>query len=385
MITIPITADLVHGAAELETTEDGQKVHRLPAWVRRQFPDPQLIGMETQPAGCRVSFRTSASCVELVLHTGRVAYLGAERPRGHVDIHVDGALTRSDVLTGGDALEVDIISGGATMVPGGDHTVSVTGLAGDDVLVELWLPHNESTTLVSLRADAQVRPDDRRRPRWVHYGSSISQGSAALEPSATWPALAARAAGLDLRNLGFGGSAMADQCLARVIRDEPADVISIKLGINIVNADAMRMRALLPAVHGFLDTIRDGHPETPIVLVSPLHCSIHEATPGPGAFDPTTIGSPQIRFLATGDPAEVPAGRLTLGTIRTALRDVVAQRADANLRLVEGTDLFGELDEHEFPLADGLHPSAAAHRIIAERFVAAALVDPSPRIDRPAG
>ena len=44
------------------------------------------------------------------------------------------------------------------------------------------------------------------------------------------------------------------------MRDTPADLISVKLGINLVNTDLMRLRAFGPAVHGFLDTIRDGHP-----------------------------------------------------------------------------------------------------------------------------
>jgi hypothetical protein len=35
-----------------------------------------------------------------------------------------------------------------------------------------------------------------------------------------------------------------------VIRDTPADVISVKLGINLVNLDVMRMRAFESAVHG---------------------------------------------------------------------------------------------------------------------------------------
>ncbi|KQV25217.1 hypothetical protein [Yonghaparkia sp. Root332] len=48
--------------------------------------------------------------------------------------------------------------------------------------------------------------------------------------------------------------------MARVIRNAPADVISVKVGVNVVDLDAMRLRSFVPAVHGFLDTIRDGHP-----------------------------------------------------------------------------------------------------------------------------
>jgi hypothetical protein len=44
------------------------------------------------------------------------------------------------------------------------------------------------------------------------------------------------------------------------MRDTPADVISLKIGINLVNTDLLRLRAFTPAMHGFLDTIREGHP-----------------------------------------------------------------------------------------------------------------------------
>ena len=74
---------------------------------------------------------------------------------------------------------------------------------------------------------------------------------------------------MELVNLGFGGSALLDPFVARTMRDTPADLISIKIGINLVNADVMRTAGVHPAVHGFLDTIRDGHPDTPLLVVSP--------------------------------------------------------------------------------------------------------------------
>lgn len=41
------------------------------------------------------------------------------------------------------------------------------------------------------------------------------------------------------------------------MRDTPADLISFKMGINVVNTDAMRLRAFTPALHGFLTIIRE--------------------------------------------------------------------------------------------------------------------------------
>lgn len=167
------------------------------------------------------------------------------------------------------------------------------------------------------RADHRGRPGRRRsgRPvapitrRWLHHGSSISQGSNAVRPTGIWPAVAARAAGLELTNLGFGGSALLDPFVARTLAQLPAGLISLELGINLVNADLMRRRALGPAVHGWLDTLRDAHPEVPIVLIGPLYCPIHEDTPGPGAFDPAALARGELAFIATGDPTEVASGR----------------------------------------------------------------------------
>lgn len=367
MINTPITPELLRGVAELESTDRGVRLHRLPAWVRSQFPDPQLLAMESQPSGVCLTFRTSATHVELHSHPTRLAYRGATRPRGRIDIMINGARTASDVLAGGDVIEVDLLSGETSATTGRSHTTTVTGVPPGEKQVEMWLPHNESVELVALRSNAPLHPYPEARPVWVHHGSSISHGSNALAPSEIWPVVAARRGDVALRNLGLGGSAMVDPFLARVIRDSPADLISVKLGINVVNLDAMRLRSFIPAVHGFLDTIRDGHPDTPLILISPIFCGIHENTPGPGAVDPETLGTDQVRFTATGDARDT--SRLTLVMIRRELRALAERRsADPHLHYLDGCELFGPVDEAELPLPDALHPSPAAHRLIGERF-----------------
>jgi GDSL-like Lipase/Acylhydrolase family len=369
MHTTPLSPDLVRGVADLEQTPRGLRTHRLPAWVRDQFPDPQLLSMEEQPSGVRIALRTSARHLELELHPARVAFVGADRPRGRVDVLLDGEELLSDPLTGGDALEVDLRTGESAQRSGPSHRTILTDLPAGDHLIELWLPHNEAVELIALRSDAPVEPVATDGERlWVHYGSSISHGSNATSPTRIWPAVAARAAGVQLRNLGLGGSALADPFIARTIRDSPADVISLKLGINIVNLDGMRRRILVPAVHGFLDTLRDAHPSTPIHLVSPIFCGIHENTPGPGTIDPASIGSEQVRFAATGTEGDTELGRLTLRVVREALEEVVGRRDDPNLHLLDGLDLYGEADAAALPLPDNLHPDTAAHQLIGERF-----------------
>lgn len=376
LITTPITAAFLRGALDHEYTENGLMIHRLPAWARAQYSDPQLAMAESQPSGVRLVLRTAATVLELdSLPTKRI-YTGLPaRPDGVLDLVVDGKFTDSAVTTGGNRIVIDMTAGTAEQQPGPVGTARFTGLPERSKIVEIWLPHNETLELVALRTNAPIEPapvDSQRT--WIHYGSSISQGSNATSPSAIWPALAASRADIELINLGFAGGALLDPFVARVIRNSPADQISIKVGINLANSDGMRLRVFTSAVHGFLDTIRDGHPSTPLLVVSPLYCPIHEDTPGPGAFDPTAVAEARVQFVATGDPADVPAGKLTLNTIRDELSRIVAQRAidDPNLHYLDGRELYGKNDCAELPLEDGLHPNTAAHQRIGERFAAVA-------------
>ncbi len=379
-IITPLTADLVRGAAELERTEHGLLPHRLPARARAQTPDPQLAMVEAQPSGVRISFRTRATAVEPDAQATRRVYAGLPpRPHGVYDLLVDGHLTGQGSVAGGATLTIDMATGTTDLQPGPVGAVSFAGLPGTDKEVEIWLPHNEATELVALRTDAPVRPaTGGDRPVWLHHGSSISHGSDAASPSTTWPAVAAARGGVELINLGLGGSALLDPFTARTLRDTPADLISIKIGINLVNADLMRLRAFVPAVHGFLDTIRDKHPDTPLLVVSPIYCPIHEDTPGPGAFDLDALRTGRLMFRATGDPAERAAGKLTLRVIRDELAEVVAGRAatDPHLHHLDGLRLYGEADHAELPLPDRLHPDAATHRLIGERFAKLAFAAP---------
>ncbi|MEU0051333.1 GDSL-type esterase/lipase family protein [Streptomyces sp. NPDC006309] len=369
-IITPVTEDFLRGHLDVEETADGLLPHRLPAWARRQIPDDVLAVAEAQPSGVRLAFRTSATTIDLETRPTKRVYAGfPPPPDGVYDLLVDGLLTAQATVDGGNLRTItDMQSQVAEFTPGPSGTAHFTDLPAGEKDIEVWLPHAEITEVISLRTDAPVEPAPKTGRRvWLHHGSSISQGSNAVFPSTIWPALAAFAGGVELINLGFGGSALVDPFTARAMRDTPADLISLKLGINVVNSDAMRLRAFVPAVHGFLDTIREGHPTTPLLLVSPVLCPTHENTPGPLMPD---LSSGTLKFKATGDPAETAAGRLTLAIVRDVLADIVEQRSagDPNLHYLDGLSLYGESDHDQFPLPDAIHPSPEGHRRIGENF-----------------
>ncbi|MFJ8137525.1 GDSL-type esterase/lipase family protein [Streptomyces sp. NPDC096013] len=370
MITTPVTTDMLRGFLEVETTARGLLPHRLPARARRQFPDDQLVVAEAQPSGVRLVFRTRATTVELdTLPTKRVYRGFPAMPDGVYDLLVDGRLAAQTTVIGGHVRTVtDLITQASELREGQPGTARFAELPEGDKTIEIWLPHTEVTELIALRTDAPVeKAPDSGRKVWLHHGSSISHGSNATHPTGTWPAIAATQGEVELVNLGFSGNALLDPFTARAMRDAPADLISVKIGINIVNADVMRLRAFTPAVHGFLDTLREGHPTTPLLVVSPILCPVQEDTPGP--LMPELDGG-AVRFRATGDPAERAAGRLTLTMIRDALAHVVEERAtdDPHLHYLDGRDLYGETDFAELPLPDQVHPDPAGHRRIGENF-----------------
>jgi hypothetical protein len=92
------------------------------------------------------------------------------------------------------------------------------------------------------------------------------------------------------------------------------------------------------------------------------------AHPGPAAPDLRGLSTGELSFRATGDPAD--RTRLTLDVIRNELSRIVLERSveDPNLHYLDGRELYDEADFAELPLPDQLHPDAAAHRLIGERF-----------------
>lgn len=309
------------GAVSVEHAPGWSRAWRLPHDRIGLFPGGALRTRAAMPAGVRVVLGTDARVL-----AGRAAVQGVEVP---LDAVVDGVIVAS-----------------APVGPGGSF---VLDLPPGDKRVELWLPQFGTFRLVSVAVEDGARvwagvaaPGDpvRRRPRFVAYGSSLTQCRQAASPARTWPALVARELGLDLTCLGFAGEAQLDPMVARVVRDLPADVVVACLGINVYGAGTFSARSLLPALLGFLSTVRDGHPGVPVLVVSPVASPRREAVVG-------------------------RAG-LTLEQVRDQVADAVGllvAHGDPDLHLLDGRSVLGP--EHAHLLDDGLHPGPAGYEHMA--------------------
>lgn len=367
---LPAAEAPVEGALDFEPGFVGVRPRRLPAWTRRQISDRVFDFVVGMGSGLRIATRTTASTLELEFAViGIDPSVGATVP-AVVQLVLDGEVVGTRVF-GLDEQSLVDGTGALTQRRGPVHA-RFDGLAARDKSVELWLPHSTAMELVAIYADAPLHPPRDERPVWVHHGSSISQCGESIEPTLTWPAVAAAAGGVRLHSLGFSGNAVGDPFVARTIRDLRADLLSVEIGINVINGDLMRRRMFESVLHGFLDTVRDGHPDTDLVLLGPIPCPAHERHPGPTVIDPLTG-----QCTSAGDPAELERGAMDLTVVRDSLRTVMEARGDdAHLHYLDGRVLLAEHETGDLP--DGLHPSADAYVRMGQRFAVAAFAAGGP-------
>ncbi len=74
---------------------------------------------------------------------------------------------------------------------------------------------------------------------------------------------------LDMTALGYDGQCHMNTLITMMIRDLPARLIMLKLGINMMTG-SYNARSFEPAVIGFVRILREGHPWIPIGLVSSI-------------------------------------------------------------------------------------------------------------------
>ncbi|GAA2446464.1 SGNH/GDSL hydrolase family protein [Streptomyces pulveraceus] len=295
------------------------------------------IGRAAMPAGVRVTLRTDSREIGCRYRADPAPRLNGPQERPRLDVVREGRIT--------DTVEL--------RCDGQDAEFLVSGLPERMATIELWLPVYHQFRLRALVVDrsATVAYDDRERPRWVHYGSSVSQGRGARSPARTWPALVAGRAGLDLTSIALGAACCLQPMTARLMRDLPAELLTACVGINIQALGSHSPAAFTSALVGFVATVRERHPTTPFALMSTIIAPDRETVAGPSG--------------------------LTVRDCRTRTREAVEllrRHGDSNLHYIDGLDVFGPREAGlllEPEGLDRLHPGPAGHPVLAGRFLAA--------------
>ena len=368
---------LLEGHLDVDDSR-GIRPLRLPRRTWAHFPPNGEIlrAITANASGVRVRFTTAATTLSLTMRCTQLHFADLAGPVNDVVVEVEGEpvhVVRAPVT---DIRRLSWIGDAATDEPASEPATLEIALGGaggpGPRTVTVWLPQGMIVDLLDLRADAPVvAAEPSPAPVWIHHGSSISHCVETPSPTGVWPVIAARTSDLSLINLGFGGQCMLDPFVADTIAATPADVITLKVGINIVGARSFDQRTFTPAVHGFLDRVRAGHPDTPIVLASSILWPGSEDTPGPS--DVEFFDDGHVRCYAAGDADDVARGALTMTESRRQLAEVVRVRAASGERIayLDGLSLYGADDQERYTLPDSLHPDTELYAEIAARFSAA--------------
>lgn len=97
----------------------------------------------------------------------------------------------------------------------------------------------------------------------VFYGSSITHGCSASRPGLTYESIISRRFDTNYVNLGFGGSAKAEEAMAEYVASLDAQIFVYDYDYN-----APTVKYLSETHQRMFRTYRASHPDTPIVMVS---------------------------------------------------------------------------------------------------------------------
>ena len=263
--TFPNNVIEIRNALDLEVDNAGRVTPvRLPRWTQSQMSDEGILNMARMGSGVRLRFRSSASELSINLRIMRIFVVGLhkELTPAPYELRINGNFNQLQHANKGNLLEIvlnDPDAGPGQIVDGESETLNFRNLPPELKDIEIWFPASTSSALESLSANAEILPPSPiSKKKWVHYGSSISQCGETSSPSSIWAVNAAERLGLDIFNLGLAGQCQLDGFVARTIAEIPTDFISLKLGINILNADTMRERTFVPAVHNFAQLLSCG-------------------------------------------------------------------------------------------------------------------------------
>jgi lysophospholipase L1-like esterase len=309
---------------------------RLPAdtWATASIPvgvrlelvgDAEAIEIEYETATSELGYRGEGAGTTFTSWRGEsvVDEVPAVLGRGRVTLRLAPEPGSRDLSSGS--------SDGSSGSGGSD------GLGGSDDRTVVTLPEGMRPSILAVRGVGGSIGPAPAQPRWLCYGDSIAEGWAASNPGRAWPAIAGRRYGLDVVNLGYAGAARGEMVSAEEIAGTPADVISLSYGTNCWTRIQHSAEQVGVGLDAFIDLVRTGHPDTPMVVASPV-----------------------IRPDAENQKNLLGA---TLVDIRSVIEATIERRCpgDPRLQLVRGGALLtADL------LADGVHPGDEGHRVMAE-------------------
>lgn len=310
--------------------ENHGELFRLPARLQETFP-PAVWNLAKSPSGARIRFRTDSNTIGI-----RLEY---PSPPNMQNMHAFGQ-TGADLYANG--LYLGTATADKDARPGKTYEHIYFNLrerprAFREITIYLSLYKPVKVLGIGLEKEAKIqhaKPFAVVQPV-VFYGTSITQGGCASRPGMSYQAILGRMLNLDFVNLGFSGNGKGEPELARAVAELNASCFVLDFAQNNMTVESLR-EVYAP----FAEIIRQKHPETPILAITPIYSASESRGPSPN---------------------------LRLDLMREHIRKAVSQRianGDRSIQIVEGTDLIGP--SRADGLVDGSHPNDLGFQWMAE-------------------
>lgn len=307
--------------------ENGGELSRLPVKLKDSYRKP-VWNLAQQPSGGRIRFVTNSTTLAIRL----------EYPHGAdmQNMHAFGQ-TGVDLYQGNRYWGTAVAARNSKPGVVQEHTF-YKDQSRVDRESTLYLPLYVPVKIlgVGVDADAEIKAPSTfalKKPV-VFYGTSITQGGCASRSGLSYEAILGRELNVDFINLGFSGNGIGEPEMARTVASIDAAMFVLDFAHNNPTLESFKQ-----AFDPFIAAIRAAHPQTPILLMTPIYDARMESW----------------------------APRPLLDEMRVLIRQVAARRiaaGDMNLQVVEGIDLLGSSSGDS--LVDGTHPNDRGFQAMAD-------------------
>lgn len=169
------------------------------------------------------------------------------------------------------------------------------------------------------------------------YGSSITQGSNAMDSAHAWASYLANNMQMDLLNHAMAGSCAMEPTIVDFIAEEGEqnkwNIGILELGINVLNWEDSK---IVERVENTIKQIAGRNQDKPIYVISPLYCN------------DDFVGNTQATKW------------------RQIIKNTINELAYKNVTYINGLDLIGEV---KYLSADEVHPNIYGCQRIADRLL----------------
>lgn len=238
--------------------EADDKFRRMPREVAESVSEG-VAALHSNTAGGRIRFRTDSPYITIMVEMPEVCrfpHMPLTGTTGFDAYRTDG---REQIYVG-------------TFVPPNEsergYTAKIGGgfIGEGDYIINMPLYNDVSKVYIGIKKGAKLSQSISKyinEPPIVYYGSSITQGGCASRPGNCYQSIISRRLNRDYINLGFSGSAQAEQPMIDYIK-----TLDMSVFVYDYDHNAPTPQYLKQTHKHMFDEIRGAKPDTPIIMIS---------------------------------------------------------------------------------------------------------------------